>query len=131
MSDGSLTPERFEIERSEASQKFDVVQSTENTLLLDLDTKAARDQFNRVFPKVREHYSVSCLRTWRSKSGNTHREVVLRVDLPFTYRVALQAALGSDGVKEALSLQRYRNGCVEPSMLFRPKDAVITEVTVF
>lgn len=40
---------------------------------------------------------------------------------PVHVRIAMQAALGSDGVKEALALLRLDNGCKEPCLLYRPK----------
>jgi hypothetical protein len=112
---------------AEAAQKFDIVQGSPTTLLLDLDTPEALAQFERVLPKIHDNFGVTGVQTWRSKSGNTHKVVALACALTADIRVALQASLGSDGVKEALSVQRFLNGCEEPSVLFRPKDATVRE----
>lgn len=105
----------------EAAEKFDVVQSDATSLLLDLDTKEALAQYQRVLPKLFDNYHVVSTESWRSKSGNTHVRIELGRPMTFPERLALQAALGSDGVRELLSLKRYHNGISEPSRLFRPK----------
>jgi hypothetical protein len=130
MSAGSLSPEQFAEDIAEAAETFDVIQANENTLLLDLDTPEAVETFNRVLPKVDEQYGVERSEAWHSKSGNNHVAVTLKTALPISIRIALQAALGSDGVREVLATQRMLNGCVEPSVLFRPKDAHIIELTI-
>lgn len=118
---GGLTPEILAADMKNAADNFDVVRSTPTTLLLDLDTPAARVQFERVFPKVLEHFEVVGSQSWLSKSGNTHMLITLAAPLELPARLALQAALGSDGVREVLSLKRMANGCEEPSLLFRPR----------
>lgn len=121
MSGGSLTPDALAAAIELAKEDgFEVVQSNDRTLLLDLDSAWAREQFDRVLPIVNEHIGVDHVEEWSSKSGNTHVKVVLIQSLPIDMRVLLQAALGSDGVREALALVQHRNGCEEPSVLFKP-----------
>lgn len=110
------------IDRAEA-EGFTVVRSDARTLLLDLDTHAALEQFYRVLPVVEEHYTIMDETRWRSKSGNTHVKLTLAAPLPIMERYALQAALGSDGVKEVLSILGLKFGCIEPALLFQPTDA--------
>lgn len=117
----TLTATRLAEDIALAKQTYDVIQSDSFTLLLDLDTPEAKAQYARVFPKFVEHYEPLSSNTWLSKSGNTHVSITLRDPLPLRERIALQAALGSDGVKEVLSLVRARNGCSEPCLLFKPK----------
>lgn len=130
MSGGSLSPERFAEDISEAAQKFEVIQSDGSTLLLDLDTPEALAQFERVLPKVKDVFGITKAAKWSSKSGNTHALVALSEPLPVLMRLALQAALGSDGVREVLALKRWENGCHEPSVLFRPRENQPTEIAI-
>jgi hypothetical protein len=116
-----LTPARLALDMDEANERFDVVRSSPTTLLLDLDTPEAIEQFYRVLPKVAEHFGVERREEWKSKSGKQHVRVFLDAPQPLAVRLALQAALGSDGIREVLSLKRMANGCEEPSLLFRPR----------
>jgi hypothetical protein len=121
VSDLGLTPAVFKREMEEAAEKFDVVQSDATSLLLDLDTPEALAQYQRVLPKLLDNYDVVSTQSWLSKSGNTHVRIELGREMTLPERLALQAALGSDGVRELLSLRRFHNGIAEPSRLFRPK----------
>lgn len=122
MSEGSLSPEKFAEDIADAADRFDVVQSTATTLLLDLDTPEALVQFDRVLPKLAENFGPIQIDEWKSKSGNTHAKITLSSEFPIAIRLALQAALGSDGIREVLAVKRMLNGCVEPSVLFKPKE---------
>lgn len=124
MSGGSLSPERFATDLQGAATNFDVVRSSNTTLLLDIDDPVSKAQFDRLLPKVKEVFGVSAVEEWKSKSGNTHIAVTLETPLPAGSRLALQAALGSDAVREVLAVARLMNGVVEPSVLFRPKVTV-------
>jgi hypothetical protein len=118
----SLTPEGFEREMARAKEAgFEVIQSSRVHLLLDLDTQEAREQFDRVYGSLVTNFFVTGREEWKSKSGNTHMRITLAepIDDAAT-RYAIQAALGSDGVKELLSIVRLLNGVTEPSRLFRP-----------
>lgn len=57
---------------------------------------------------------------WRSSSGNTHCRVKLAKPIPLTARIALEAALGSDPKRTALTIARIDRGVMNPQMLFRP-----------
>jgi hypothetical protein len=103
------------------AEGFEVVRASYSVLLLDLDTPAAVAQFDRVLPIVQEHFGVLGMERWRSKSGNTHISVTLSAAQPWAVRYALEAALGSDGLRSALALLQMINGCNEASILFRPK----------
>lgn len=100
---------------------FDVVRADDTHLLLDLDNEQALAQFDRVYPVVAEHFGATDIERWRSKSGNTHIRLRLAMPQPWAVRYALQAALGSDGVRDVLAVVQMLNGCDEASMLFRPQ----------
>lgn len=95
------------------------------TLLLDLDGPGALEQFEKAYDVVARNFNIAEVDRWLSKSGNLH--VVLHSTTPLTpaIRLLLQAALGSDGVREALGLLRYQHGVAEPSMLFRPRKRAV------
>lgn len=99
---------------------LEVVRADDKTLLLDLDSDAAFEQYLRVPPTIEQYFGVAETEVWYSKSGNRHVRVTLTNSYEPYMRYALQAALGSDGVKEALTIVRERNGCEAASILFKP-----------
>lgn len=101
-------------------QGFEVVIADSRTILLDIDTAAALNQYDRVMPVVREHFPIRSVVEWLSKSGGLHARIVLADELAAPARYALQAMLSSDGIRETLILIQHLNGCDEPSVLFKP-----------
>ncbi len=93
----------------------------DNELQIDLDNETHKAAFERSFcilqrelPELIAHRSVS-----RSGVGQH-----VRIKLPFVVtpmeRIAWQAALGSDPVRELLSCLRCMRGDAEPTMLIEP-----------
>jgi hypothetical protein len=124
MSEGALSPEKFAQENQEAELKGYVVRlADDSTCLLDLDSEEAVECFEALLPKAVELWSVQVADRYHSKSGPPNTHVVLKLSEPRSaaWRIALQAALGSDPVRELLSLRRLDNGIVEPSRLYRPR----------
>lgn len=103
---------------------MEVVRSTETTLLLDLDTGAAQDQYRRMFKSIGSVYGLNPLRQWQSKSGVGLHVVLTCSPMSFQERVALQACLGSDPVREALAIAMAADGHENPSVLFKPATEV-------
>lgn len=66
--------------------------------------------------------NVIMLEAWRSRNGNTH--VVLTLDREYSdfERIAFQAMLGSDPVRELLNWKRVLDGSDNPIALFRPRE---------
>lgn len=121
MSGGSASPEALAaVIMAAKADDFTVVTADAHTLLLDLDTPEALKQFKRVLPIVQEHFGAGTPEKWKSKSGNTHVRIPLDDETPYAVRYMLQAALGSDGVREALHMVQIYAGCVEPCVLFKP-----------
>lgn len=85
--------------------RIDVASDLE--LFVDLDSEAAYEQFKATWPIVAEHFASSYV-VDPSKSGLPKRHVraILIEPLSELARIALQAALGSDGKREALSVVR-------------------------
>lgn len=123
LDESTLTPGAVEeAMRCAEANGFEVVRSSPTALLLDLDTLDQLAQYEAVKLALLRNVQVDGIDHWRSKSGNKH--VHIRLVEPIedpAKRYALQAALGSDPVKEMLSIFRLLNGVREPSMLFKPK----------
>jgi len=110
------------VERAE-SDGFNVIRSTATTLLLDLDDGASFDRYRRVVRSMGPLYSLKEINKWRSKSLVGYHVVLSCKEMDFCQRVALQACLGSDPIREALAIAMHRDGKIDPSVLFQPKDA--------
>jgi hypothetical protein len=105
-----------------------VMPAGENELQLDIDTDEAYAQFGRVLPVLKEYFGVISNFTTRSKSGDgRHVRIRLAQPMPVMQRIALQAALGSDGVRELLSVVMVLNNDVAPCLL-NETPAVAAEV---
>lgn len=117
------TQEGFDDVMEQAKEKgFDVIQAGPNQLLLDLDTHADAVRYERLLPAFKEHLGAVEIARWNSKSGiGTHVLVQIREELPEVERILLQAALGSDGVRELLAHRRLKRGIKNVSRLFKPK----------
>ncbi len=100
-----------------------VVVGEPNRLLLDIDTAQRLAYYQGFADRVAEAIGgMREIERWTSKSGiGTH--VVIETLKPFTatQRLVIQAALGSDSLREVLGLALIADGLAEPSMLFRPK----------
>lgn len=118
----SIAPNYDEASAKATADGFTVYRSEPSVLLLDLDTEASVKQYAKVRPVLEQTITVLEEERWASKSGNLHIRLVLEGNLEPLHRFALQAALGSDGVREALSIAYLLEGVEEPSLLFRPNN---------
>jgi hypothetical protein len=107
------------------------IRGQQNQLLLDLDTAEDIERLAARLDKLREFLAVEQVDSWTSQSGKG-RHVVLAVttaqhfngrNLTVPEQLLLQMWLGSDPLRELLSLMRYWQGCEQPSLLVRPKAA--------
>lgn len=98
-----------------------VIEGGDGILLLDLDTKEAVAQFLAMKHKLNELCGITEQQWWSSKSGNTHARIYINLSLTAAQRVAMQAALGSDGWREMFAVRRLVLEVEEPSLLFKPK----------
>jgi hypothetical protein len=102
-----------------------IIRSEPDLLLLDLDVPYddKKPVLDDEVEEILSRYAVLGGRArWKSRGGNTHMTIRLAKPLPALARIALQAALGSDPKKEAISVLRLLNGVEEPlcSLLFKP-----------
>lgn len=88
----------------------------ENELFVDLDCGQCAVN-EKVQDILRSEQLVSDVFLTRSRSGNTHVYVRLTHPVSEVERIALQAALGSDPTREALSMA-YHFKALEPTTVF-------------
>lgn len=112
-----------------AAPGYEVVVAEPDELQIDYDIPYPGDawetlpeSFKIVFKVLRENGMVRYFRRYKSKSGNLHVLVKLSDELPEVERVALQAAFGSDPLRETLNLIAIRKQVKNPILLFMRKD---------
>lgn len=129
--ESTLTKEAVDLAAHNAEANgFTVIRGDAWSLLLDLDTEQQRAQYEAVLPHFEQNYAIEEIQSWPSKSGHRHTRIKLYTPISEpAMRYALQAALGSDPVREMLSIVRLRNGVPEPSMLFKPGPAKVLYAT--
>lgn len=134
MSEGGLTPFAFHEENAQAElDGMEVRFGDDSHLLLDLDDEDSIARYRSLMPKMLELFGGRVVEEYESRSGKGHLHVVVALEHPcgVLFRIALQATLGSDPLREMLSLVRLRNGVPEPSRLFRPRRSGRTELLPF
>lgn len=84
------------------------IEATDKQLFIDIDTPEQFDQFMKGMYVLRNQQIVGKYTATPSKSGFPHAHMVVNLMEPQTLmtRIALQAALGSDPMREALSIKR-------------------------
>lgn len=88
-------------------------------LFLDIDNKDDFEVMTEIIKVLRHnHFKIAEEKVTRSKSKKWH--VYLRTELPLDAmtRIALQACLGSDRKREALSILRHLHGNFAPTVFF-------------
>ena len=99
-----------------------VLFGTANTLLIDFDGDGQK-RYEACRPVLDSLFGIEEETRWKSSSreaGHEHLQVRLAADFTVEERIALQAILGSDPMREILSLRNRRQGSIEPCVLFRP-----------
>lgn len=89
---------------------------------VDIDDKESQERFNRAFPVLRQIYKKAWTTERPSKSGEPgkkHITVQLGEAVDNVTRLLIQAALGSDPVRELLGLKKIKAGWVKPTFLFK------------
>jgi hypothetical protein len=100
---------------------FKIVMPGMTELLIDIDSEEAFNTFKERFVRLKceERFKQATAKWKVSKSGLPHRHIIvdLKVRISTSKRIALQAILGSDPIREMLSLFRLSNGDPYPSLL--------------
>lgn len=122
MSGSSLNQAELNAAKERATAEgFEVVVADDHTLLLDLDDVSSIETYKRMRVVLFEWKEPASINEWLSKSGNIHVMIRLTEPLAWSRRYALQAALGSDRMREMLGVIQMLNGCDEASILFKPR----------
>ncbi len=98
-----------------------VIKGNPHTILLDLDDDASELHYRKTLPKVQEHLEIFQDGEWRSEHGGLHVRLRTARKLSVRSRLLIQACLGSDRLKEFLSLTRVWKNQPDPVMLFKPR----------
>lgn len=124
-----LSPEEYDFDSSceevAAKRGLDVVYPEHDQLQLDLDTEAQWEEFNRRLPFF-QFGEFLRIEVKPSASGLPNRHVTLTFPghtFKMWERIALQAALNSDPIREFLSARRLWQGTEKPSCLFEVPSA--------
>lgn len=110
-----------------AEKQCDLVVAGCDQLLIDIDSDADEVFFQGQLKILAEKFLISDIQTWRSRNGGFHHVITLpgmNFEPDEIYRIALQAALGSDRKRELIALDECTNSS-SVSTLFRPKEATV------
>jgi hypothetical protein len=104
------------------SEGATIIRDTPTTLLLDLDSDGDLRRYKSALPRMQRNFRIVEKLRYESKTPG-HYHVVLKTSSATTIyeRIALQAMLGSDPIREAMLLVKIQNG-VDPAdanVLFR------------
>jgi hypothetical protein len=100
---------------------LEVVVAKPNELFIDIDDDASYGRFFLAWPIVEEMFKGATHTSTPSpsgKKGHLHIRVKLPTAVAEMEAVALQAALGSDPKREALTVQRLREGQDKARLFF-------------
>ena len=98
-------------------------------LQIDIDSEEAYEEFLKRFKDFKRHFQITRLEMHPSKSGLPKRHITIDMvySMTATERVALQACLGSDHVRELNNIRRIQNDNIYPIALFEKKGFVVPE----
>ena len=126
---------RAEFERHCEERELVPFYSEPHELFLDIDMPMPKygssvwaSQTNRIEDALRKTLGIEVIGTLptTSKSGNTHLYYALNISLPEIERLLIQACMGSDPMKEFLSLHRLHIDGEYVSALAETHPAAIT-----
>jgi hypothetical protein len=95
-----------------------VVESDDYHLQLDVDHLSDSREASKVYNWCVGVYGIENVLATQSMSGNLHLYVKLPMAEPADVRITLQAALGSDLIREELNRQRLEEGRAPEIVLF-------------
>lgn len=104
---------------------FQVVFPQPNELQIDIDSEEQREKFLRLFEALNRNsggLQFTVTKDTPSRSGLPKRHLTLSCsrDMDAVMRIALQASLGSDPMRELLSFCRHLQGDPNPSIFVEP-----------
>lgn len=112
--------------RAEAAEKRLIVRIPHNDeLLIDIDSDADLAVWDRNYCVVDEMFGIDTYDIKPSRNKEQGKHIYVKLAQPITplERVLLQAILGSDLKREALSLWRIRNNDPDPTLFFEKSES--------
>jgi len=113
-----------------AAKGLEVVLPASNELQIDIDNEHSYLLFQKQIQIVQAFIGVVDIREAPSKSGQKwkmHITVELDVDVTTLERLALQAMLGSDRVRELLGYVQFKNDDPYPTLFIEKPTLLLTE----
>lgn len=110
--------------REAADYNLEVVLPEPYDLLIDIDNDADMKRFDRGMDVMIKHFNAQVIKSTPSRSGLPKRHLIVRLDRPVSNaeRIALQAALGSDPVREILGIVRVQYNDPHPTLFLEKKE---------
>lgn len=111
--------------REAADDNLEVVLPEPYDLFIDIDDEDAYKRFDKAMDCIINHFNGQVIKNTPSRSGLPKRHIVVRLDRHVTdaERIALQAALGSDPVREILGIVRVQHKDPHPTLFLENKIA--------
>jgi hypothetical protein len=110
---------------------FEVLVAQQDELFFDLDTEDAMTTFDARLDKLIAVFTPNNIRRWRSKSGQGWHVTLTIKGLSLAEKVAIQACMGSDPLKELLTIAREKFGSDDVKgntiRLFRPANTEVQD----
>jgi hypothetical protein len=101
-----------------------IVGADDRTLLLDIDSEEALRQYVKVRAVLEDFVEIEYITKLPSKSGLPHMHIVVHLSepIPIYARIAIQACLGSDPMRELLSTICVLRKIPNANVLFMKKE---------
>lgn len=109
--------------REAADDNLDVILPEPYDLFIDIDDAEAYKRFDKSLDLIIQHFNGQVIKNTPSRSGLPKRHIIVRLDRPATdaERIALQAAMGSDPVREILGIVRVQHKDPHPTLFLEEK----------
>jgi hypothetical protein len=106
-----------------AHENLDVVYPKDNQLLIDIDNQHSFLLYHKQMDIMRKYLGATEEAIAPSRNGGEGRHITVTLDHPITEleRIALQACLGSDRVRELLGFVQYKNNDPHPTLFLEKK----------
>lgn len=119
----NATPNSARAINEAEKDNLDVVFPKANELQIDIDNEHSYEVYVKMSEILERHYGIIYAKDRPSRSGlpKRHITITLRQDLTNMERIALQACMGSDRVREALSVIQERNGDPHATLFLEKK----------
>lgn len=118
--------------REAADDNLDVILPEPYDLFIDIDDDDAMKRFDKSMGFIIQHFNGQVIKSTPSRSGLPKRHIIVRLDSPVTdaERIALQAAMGSDPVREILGIVRVQHKDPHPTLFLEEKPSRCLKIDI-